>query len=240
MTVLVVEHETEAPPGLLAHTVLDLHVVRPYAGDPLPADLTGFDGFVVLGGAMGANDDDTHPWLGPTKDLLRRAARDDVPSLLVCLGHQLGAVALGGVVERNPRGPQGGVVPVGLTDAGRSDVLLRCLPESAAVVHWNGDVVTELPTVAVVLARDPRGDVQAVRYAPRMWGLQCHPEANAAIVAGWGASETTPEDADRARGAIAATREHEAALTAAWRPVLDAFAEVVDPTALEHEFGAGS
>ncbi|GAB48063.1 type 1 glutamine amidotransferase [Mobilicoccus pelagius] len=227
MTVLVVEHEPEAPPGRLGATSLDLHVVRPYAGDVVPDDLSDFAGFVVLGGEMGAYDDTDHPWLAPTRELVRRAAATDVPTLLVCLGHQLGAVALGGAVARNPRGPQWDVVDVGLTEEGRTDALLRHLPDGARVVHWNGDVVTDLPDGAVLLARDPRGDVQAVRYVPRMWGLQCHPEADAEIVARWGADETDPEDAARAARAIAEARSCDALLDGTWRPVLEAFARLV-------------
>ena len=65
--VLVVQHQDDCPPALvgdwLTEAGAELDVRRPYAGDALPTDLTGHDAFVVLGGSMGANDDDDHPWL---------------------------------------------------------------------------------------------------------------------------------------------------------------------------------
>ncbi len=54
-----------------------LEVCRPYAGDALPA-LTSYDGVLVLGGEMSANDDDTVAWLRPLK---ARSATPSPPAL---------------------------------------------------------------------------------------------------------------------------------------------------------------
>ena len=69
---------------------VDLDVRRPYVGDDLPTSLQGYAALVVMGGAMGANDDATSPWLPAVKELIREAAADGVPTLGICLGHQLG------------------------------------------------------------------------------------------------------------------------------------------------------
>ncbi len=105
---------------------VDLDVCRPYvAGETLPDGPAGYDGVVVMGGAMGANDDATSPWLTPTKELIRRADADRVPTLGICLGHQLAAVALGGEVRPNPRGRQFGLLDVGWEPGGPSRRALR-------------------------------------------------------------------------------------------------------------------
>ncbi len=71
---LVVEHEAQCPPGWLgewlADAGADLDVRRPYAGDELPGDLGSHSGMLVLGGEMGAYDDETYPWLTEVKRLV--------------------------------------------------------------------------------------------------------------------------------------------------------------------------
>ncbi len=114
---LVVQHEPDAPVAWLgewwAEIGLELDVVRGDLGEPVPSAWSAaHDGLVVLGGAMGANDDDLAPWLAPTRALLAGAVALGVPTLGVCLGHQLAAVALGGTVGRNPSGRTSGLVPV--------------------------------------------------------------------------------------------------------------------------------
>ncbi len=104
---------------------------------------------------MGACDDAVAPWLAPTRALIADAVARGVPTLGVCLGHQLAAVALGGAVERNPSGRTVGLVPVRLTDAGASDPLLAGLGGLPAV-HYNDDVVLEAPA-GTVLATLPDG-----------------------------------------------------------------------------------
>ena len=58
MSVLVVQHEDGCPPDLLGRWLVeagvDLDVRRAHAGDPLPADLSGHEAMVILGGAGSA------------------------------------------------------------------------------------------------------------------------------------------------------------------------------------------
>jgi GMP synthase (glutamine-hydrolysing) len=226
--VLVVQHEDDCPPAWvgdwLAEAGCALDVRRPYAGDPLPGDLQDHDALLVLGGAMGANDDDAHPWLAPTKQLVREAAARAVPTLGICLGHQLLAVALGGEAGPNPRGQQLGLLPVGWTDDAGRDDLTRGLVGTGYGVHWNDDVVLRAPEGTVVLARTPQGEVQVARFAPRAWGVQLHPEVDDRILASWAEDDRDRYDEgvlDDVLRRVAVVRDD---LAAGWRPLAQAFA----------------
>lgn len=215
--VLVIEHTDSCPPGLVgqwfAEAGLRLDRVRGHRGDVLPDDLSGHDALLVMGGEMGADDDADHAWLTPTKALLRTAVATGVPTLGVCLGHQLLAVACGGGIEKLPSGPQVGLFPVGRTAAGRRDALFGDLPDGARAVHWNGDIVTTPPADAEVLAASAVG-IQALRVGDRAWGVQFHPEVVAADVGPWGRNDIAAGrlDADRFAAAVAEIESAEAEL----------------------------
>ncbi len=234
---LVVEHEASCPPGWVGEWLVEagaeLDVRRPYLGDALPEELSDHAGLVVLGGTMGANDDADHAWLAPTKALVRLAAATGVPTLGICLGHQLSAVALGGRVDRNPRGQQIGVLDVGWTDAAAEDPLLGPLTGPVRAVQWNNDLVLDLPEGAVVLARTPRDEVQAVRYADTVWGVQWHPEAGEQICRGWAENdrdEAAERGVDLAEyvGHVAAAQDE---LRSTWRRLAEGFAALAAPAA---------
>jgi len=228
--VLVVEHEQMCPPGWVGEWLADagatLDLRRPYAGDALPDNLAGHDAYVVLGGSMGANDDADHPWLTRVKHLIRRAAATDVPTLGICLGHQLSAVALGGRVERNPRGQQVGVLDVGWTVDADTDPLLGPIAVTRSArptraVQWNNDLVIETPPGTVVLAHTPRDEVQAARFAPTVWGVQWHPEAGEDVVRVW-AEKDRDDAAERGvdlEGYVAAVGAARDELRATWAPL---------------------
>jgi GMP synthase (glutamine-hydrolysing) len=231
--ILVVQHEDDCPPALfggwLAELGCRLAVRRPYAGDELP-DLDGYDGLLVLGGPMGADDDAKHRWLGPTKDLIRTAVETGLPTLGICLGHQLIAAALGGEVTRNPRGQQLGLLDVGWTDAARDDALLAPVATPRRGVQWNDDVVARLPDGATLLASTARGEIQAARFAPSAWGVQLHPEVDTAVLRPWAASDKGSHEAagiDQAR-LLADIDTARAELDAAWRPLAVSFADRVE------------
>jgi GMP synthase (glutamine-hydrolysing) len=225
--VLVVQHQDDCPPALIGRWLLEegcvVDIRRPYAGGlPLPLDLADHEGLIVLGGSMAATDDEAHPWLPATKELVRAAVAERKPALGICLGHQVAAVALGGVVEPNPAGRQLGVLPMAWAGNADDDPLLGSLPASA--IHWNNDVVTELPRRAVVLAHAPDGTVQAARFAQTVWGVQSHPEVDDEIVGRWAVDERDEIGADLVDQRLAEMLGAAVELEAAWRPVATAFA----------------
>ncbi len=223
--VLVVQHEDDAPAAWFGRWLLEagaqLDVRRPYAGDELPEDLAEHDALLVLGGEMGATDDHV-AWIAPTRALVREAARSARPTLGICLGHQLCAVALGGSVGRNPRGQQLGLLTVGWLPEAAEDPLLGAVVDTAHAVHWNDDVVTDLPEGARVLAWAPGGEIQAARLAATVWGVQLHPEVDHEVVAAWApATRAVHGDpvVDEALARVEAARDE---LHAGWRPLADA------------------
>ena len=59
-------------------------------------------------------------------------------------------------------------------------------------VQWNDDIVVDVPDGAVLLAATPDGTPQALRVGGRAWGVQFHPEVDAAIVRAWAEEHGPP------------------------------------------------
>ena len=181
---------------------------------------------MVLGGSMDAYADDRHPWLGGVKQLVRAAAETRVPTLGICLGHQLAAVALGGAVHKNPLGQQIGLLEVGWTDAAADDPLLGAVFDARVCVQWNSDIVAVAPAGTEVLAWTPAGEIQAARFAPTVWGVQSHPEAGEEIVSLWADHDRDSAaergvDVDEYVAKVAAASDE---LGSSWRPLATRFA----------------
>ncbi len=229
--IAVVQHEDGCPVAHFGDWIIEegaeLQVARPYVGDALP-DRSSYDALVVLGGSMGAHDDDDHDWLEPLKQQVREDAADGVPVLGICLGHQLAAAALGGRSERNPQGQQFGLLDIGWLPEAHLDKLMASVATPRRGVQWNDDVVTVLPEGAVVLARAATGEVQAARFAPSVWGVQLHPEVDADILRPWAVGDREAHlalgiDQEAVLAEIEAARGE---LDAAWRPLAVAFVGV--------------
>ena len=173
----------------LTEAGLTLEVCRPYRGDDLPADLDGYAALVVLGGEQHAYDDADGdpgaPWFPALESLVRKAVRNKVATLGVCLGGQLLATATGGSVERSASGPEIGARLVARRDAAEYDTLWRYVPFAPDVLEWHVDEITELPVGAVLLAASTRYPHQAFRIGDRAWGLQFHIECDADMIASW-------------------------------------------------------
>lgn len=235
LTVLVVEHEAGTPAAWLGEALEELGVrlavARPYAGEPLP-DIEGYDALLVLGGAMDSWDEETAPWLPGTRELVRAAEATGVPTLGLCLGHQVAVGALGGEVARNPAGSTVAVIPLGWLPESTNDPMLGALIGAQHAVHWNNDVASRLPEGAVVLARSPDGAVQAARLGHHVWGVQFHPEAGPLVLEQW-----VEEDGHdyRAHGIdldalVTDARTYETELRAECRRLAEAFAALASRT----------
>ncbi|MCW2994228.1 MAG: type 1 glutamine amidotransferase [Conexibacter sp.] len=189
---LVLEHEADAPAGLLGDWALErgiaLEVVT--TAGPLP-DPAGRP-FVVSLGSDASAWDDRVAWLAAERAVLDSALRAEVPILGICFGGQHLARALGGLVS-----------PARRSEVGWLDVETLA-PEAVPGgpwLQWHRDAFT-LPPGAELLARSPVC-VQAFRRGPHL-GVQFHPEVTREIAAGW--ARDYPESMERAGTDLDAVR----------------------------------
>jgi GMP synthase-like glutamine amidotransferase len=214
----------------LTEAELELTVVRPHAGDELPETLDGYLALIVLGG-----DQSVYPnpagepgagWFPAVEGLLRKAVRNHVPTLGVCLGAQLLAAAHGGLVERSTSGPEIGPGLIGRRDAADNDPLFRYVPLLPDVVQWHSDEITELPLGAVLLAASSRYPHQAFRLGDRAWGLQFHIECDVPMLEEWARTDVASLDqlGYDAEAVVAATADVLADVEEVWQPFAARFA----------------
>lgn len=127
-----------------------------------PDSPQGFDGFLITGSPASVHDLD--PWIGNLLALIRLIVAQGLPLFGACFGHQAIAMALGGVVGKNPGGWVLGLAktkmegaPIRLYAAHNEQVL--SLPEGAEPLGGNTDC--------------PFG---AFRVGERVLTTQYHPE----------------------------------------------------------------
>jgi len=185
----IIQSDPEVPAGvfadLLAGWQVPFRIHRADLAESLPEDPAAV---VVLGGRMGICDEALHPFLVPLKAKVKRLACTETPLLGLCLGGQLLADAIGGVVSSDRCGEKG-LVEVRLNDSGPADPLFAGLGKSFQAFQWHNDSFT-VPLGAEHLASSVACPGQAFRYK-KAWGLQFHPEVDAATVATW--SKDCPE-----------------------------------------------
>jgi GMP synthase (glutamine-hydrolysing) len=139
------------------------------------------DLLVVLGGPIGAYEDDLYPFLAEEIALLERRLASGRPTLGICLGAQLMARALGARVYPGPA-KEIGWAPLTLAEAGASGPL-RHLGD-APMLHWHGDTF-DLPDGATRLASTPICANQAFARGASALAFQFHPEADGAGFERW-------------------------------------------------------
>lgn len=245
MTLTVIEHMPSVPldrfadwlvePGGDGHDPLDLVVVRPWAGDPIPSVEQVGAGLLVLGGQGSALDDEGTPWLPQTRDLLAAAARSGVPTLGICLGAQLLALATGGRVQvAAPPGREAGVIEVHPRPEAKADALLGALAADVPADHplsggvlavmpsMHADAVVDLPSGAVWLASSHLYPYQAFKIGSA-WGVQFHPEVGQETFTAWA---DLHDDVDT-EVVVAAFRANATEIERGGRAIAHAYAAIV-------------
>jgi GMP synthase (glutamine-hydrolysing) len=183
-TLLVLQHAGCEPPGVYEDVLRERGVEfeRVVVPDEHLPDWRTHAGIVAMGGAMGAYEEDAHPWLAAEKRLIGEAVGSGTPYWGVCLGAQLLAAALGAEV-RPGRRAELGVLDVELTGAAAGDPVFAGAPRRFPTLQWHGDTY-ELPPGAVRLARSERYEQQAFALGTA-YAVQFHLEVDGALAGEW-------------------------------------------------------
>lgn len=178
-----------------------MHPIEVHAGEAPPA-VSSFDAVIMTGSPLSVTE--PTEWMKRSADYLVDAAARGKPVLGVCFGHQLLAWTYGAQVIRHPQGRELGTVEVELTSAGRASPLFDGFPSRFDVQATHEDVVVKAGAELEVLATNSHCEVQAFSVGPRTWGVQFHPEMDAASIRYCIESKDTREE-DRARAAARET-----------------------------------
>ena len=145
---------------------------------------------IVLGAPIGVYETDAYPFLEKEIELVGRRVAQDRPTLGLCLGAQIIAVAAGGSVYPGGAGKEIGWASIELTEAGAAGPLATLVDGSApaaadpVVLHWHGDTF-DLPPGATRLASTSRYSNQAFSLGTHVLALQFHPEADPRTFERW-------------------------------------------------------
>ncbi len=144
---------------------------------PEEADLV-----IVLGGPIGAYEDDSYPFLKAELRFIEHRLKADRATKGICLGAQLIARAAGARVYPSP-GKEIGFAPITLTGTGNQSCLAP-FGDAPMTLHWHGDTF-DLPAGAERLASTALCENQAFSLGPNVIGFQFHPEADTGTLENW-------------------------------------------------------
>ncbi len=171
---------------------------------------------------MNTDQSDAYPFLRQERLLLAAALERELPLLGICLGAQQLASVHGGCVFDRPE-PAVGWMPISLVG---QDLLFEGVPRQFMALEWHAQSFT-VPDHACPLAlRSGDVGVQAFRAGRRAWGLQFHPEIDAATLEVWlkrdnkGLRRRAPHVLERAARAAGRDRAVVAAAVLATGPQL--------------------
>jgi GMP synthase-like glutamine amidotransferase len=215
----IIQNDPEVPPGNILDSIsIPFSIHHPYRCERLP-EAAAVSALIVLGGAMGADDDNRHPFLSDLKELIRTIVAAQIPYLGICLGGQLLAAAMGTQVVSN-RWEELGTLKVSLTQEGITDRLFKGFSGEFTTFQWHHDSF-DIPAGGTLLATSAACPHQAFRIGECAWGLQFHPEVTESIIRDWSAWDaTTRKNADYL---VREFSHHEDSYRATSRQLMDNF-----------------
>ena len=134
-----------------------------------------FDMLIILGGTMGAYEEEKFSWLSVEKNFITKAVEANKLVLGICLGSQILAEALGSKAYPHLE-KEIGFFPIYKTADGIQDPSLKDIPGSWTVFHWHGDTF-DLPEGATHLFFSDACKNQGFKKGS-CYGFQFHGEIN--------------------------------------------------------------
>jgi GMP synthase (glutamine-hydrolysing) len=182
-TAIVIRHVLFEDLGLLAPLLQEHDFAIRYleAGldDLSPAGQA--DLLIVLGGPIGAFDEEKYPFILDELAVIKHRLSLQQATLGICLGAQLMARALGAAVSPMQQ-QEIGFSPLTLTAAGEKSPLLAL--QNQPVLHWHGDQFA-IPQAATLLAASAQCPHQAFSLGDYALALQFHAEADYQRIEQW-------------------------------------------------------
>jgi GMP synthase (glutamine-hydrolysing) len=187
MRILVVQNDEISPlaylEGPLETYGADTPHVHPLRGERLPPDDESFDGFIVLGGDMHAENDEDFPYLKDVVALILKFHHAQKPVLGICLGAQLIARAFGARVHRHQHS-ECGLYEIRKTTEGRADPLIGELADPVHLIAYHDDYF-EIPMDGVRLMESDTNPNQSLIVGDTTYGFQMHLEASGELMGHW-------------------------------------------------------
>jgi GMP synthase-like glutamine amidotransferase len=130
-----------------------------------------FDMLVIMGGVMGAYEEDKYEWMRAEKLFIKKSIEANKKVLGICLGAQFIADALGAKVFPHTKKEIGWFE----VEKVATHKLTENLPQTFTTFHWHGDTFT-LPGNAIHLCKTQACEQQGFVYNNHVAGLQFHTE----------------------------------------------------------------
>jgi len=145
-----------------------------YQNQELP-DQSDFDFLIIMGGPMGAHDENKFTWMKAEKIFIEQAIRNGKIVIGICLGAQLIADVLGAKVYKNPL-KEIGWFPLKKSEESKGSIFDTLWPDEFYAFHWHGDTFN-IPYGAIHLAHSKACRNQGFVYQQNVFALQFHIES---------------------------------------------------------------
>jgi GMP synthase-like glutamine amidotransferase len=207
--ILVFQHLRIEHPGIFRdffkEDAYEVVTVELDEGDTIP-ELNNFDALWVMGGPQDVWQEDRYPWLIEEKAAIRKAVNElKLPYVGICLGHQLLADALGGVVGPGDE-TEVGIMQIHKTDAGKQSPFLDTLSDTMNCLQWHAAEVKTAPVGMDVLSSSEVCAIQSLAMGTQVFTTQYHQEIIDSTVSDWSEIPSYKRALEKALGDNAAEK----------------------------------
>ncbi len=156
-----------------AHKTFPSEYIRDYkiAMGDWPLSFDDCSAWIITGSSMGAYD--KADWISSLKDFIKALNERKKKLIGICFGHQIIAEALGGRVEKSPKGWGVGVKTFSLT---QTEAWMKPPQNKISLLFSHQDQVVLAPKEAKLLAEDNFCPFQMLQIGSHMLSFQGHPE----------------------------------------------------------------